>query len=438
MRRMAAYAAVLAAVLCRETRGDVLFELASEACASQVDSVFVAGSFNNWSTKAAPMMLVGTTWTARLSLLDGRHYYKFVWRDAAGETHWLTDPRNLCMADDGHGGANSIVDVEFGQPTDKRVGLEFFELRAPSRTKWANIAGDFNNWRQGQFLMPRVGSNTWQIYLAVQPPVTYKYIYDGKWEAFPGGADYTVPDGYGDANCVRRPRRGTVAPEEYWTQPVAAGDGAAALALEQLMTERLHFAKTRDLARKIAQANGPKSPLTFRAIELEGELYRRWGMPQEAAQCWKNLVALDRESTPARRVIPQLTAHYIYVEKEYGQARELALERIARSADPLEGGRAAIDLGQAFRKEKRYADALAVVDLTLDLVGKPDGSNNDKASLYSELWLLKAFALYESSQREAAREAFRRVVEYSPWPDSQPAITADRWLRGMERKDRQK
>ena len=71
-------------------------------------SVHVAGSFNEWSTSANPMVRGDDgIWVAVIELASGRYPYKFV----VNGSDWKTDPVNPVKEDDGYGGSNSIAEV---------------------------------------------------------------------------------------------------------------------------------------------------------------------------------------------------------------------------------------------------------------------------------------------------------------------------------------
>ena len=71
-------------------------------------SVHLAGTFNDWSTSAAPLTKGEEgIWTAVLDLDPGTYQYKFV----VNGTDWKPDPTNPEKADDGYGGVNSVVAV---------------------------------------------------------------------------------------------------------------------------------------------------------------------------------------------------------------------------------------------------------------------------------------------------------------------------------------
>ncbi|MFH1689244.1 MAG: alpha-amylase family glycosyl hydrolase, partial [Candidatus Eisenbacteria bacterium] len=71
------------------------------------DRVFLAGTFNGWSTDATPMSLDAGRYEITLPLPVGEYYYKFV---ADGE--WITDEKAKRFLPDGYGGRNSVVDVD--------------------------------------------------------------------------------------------------------------------------------------------------------------------------------------------------------------------------------------------------------------------------------------------------------------------------------------
>ena len=77
---------------------------------TKVNSIAIAGSFNNWSSTADPLYDRDGTgmWTIMLPLTEGRYEYKFI---IDGEK-WVFDPGNNEMVDDGFGGNNSVITVE--------------------------------------------------------------------------------------------------------------------------------------------------------------------------------------------------------------------------------------------------------------------------------------------------------------------------------------
>ncbi len=90
---------------------------------SPLQSVHVAGTFNNWDKQATPLVPDADrmVWTKRVPLGVGKHLYKFV---LDGET-WITDPRSVRNEDDGGGNVNSVLVVlplDYGQPAVRGDG----------------------------------------------------------------------------------------------------------------------------------------------------------------------------------------------------------------------------------------------------------------------------------------------------------------------------
>lgn len=74
-----------------------------------VQSVSVAGQFNNWNKDANPLQKGpdGKTWSATVRLRPGVYQYKFV---KNGE-QWIVDPQAVRNVDDGNGNTNSLLVV---------------------------------------------------------------------------------------------------------------------------------------------------------------------------------------------------------------------------------------------------------------------------------------------------------------------------------------
>jgi glycosidase len=73
----------------------------------KLNSVSVAGTFNNWNKDANPMQISsdGRTWTTSIKLGLGKHQYKFI----KNGDQWITDPKATKNEDDGGGNINSIL-----------------------------------------------------------------------------------------------------------------------------------------------------------------------------------------------------------------------------------------------------------------------------------------------------------------------------------------
>ncbi len=71
------------------------------------EHVFLAGTFNSWSTDETPMEKSGDAFELMLLLTEGEYQYKFV-----ADGNWITDEAAEAFRDDGYGGRNSVVKVD--------------------------------------------------------------------------------------------------------------------------------------------------------------------------------------------------------------------------------------------------------------------------------------------------------------------------------------
>jgi Glycogen recognition site of AMP-activated protein kinase len=73
------------------------------------EHVYLTGSFAGWSAQAIEMERdANGNWHARVKLESGRHLYKFV-----VDGNWIADPANDAVEDDGLGGSNSVLEIDF-------------------------------------------------------------------------------------------------------------------------------------------------------------------------------------------------------------------------------------------------------------------------------------------------------------------------------------
>jgi glycosidase len=87
-----------------------------------LQSVSVAGTFNNWDKGATPMHADGRHWSATVSSLAGKIQYKFV----LNGSDWILDPKNPNKFDDGNGNSNSLLTVvpdDYSQPAQLDDGV---------------------------------------------------------------------------------------------------------------------------------------------------------------------------------------------------------------------------------------------------------------------------------------------------------------------------
>jgi len=109
---------ILISSLFAQEKLPVTFSLHSK----QADSVFVAGSFNGWSSNFNPLEKKDdSTWSTTLYLDPGYYYYKLV-----VSNQWIPDPTNDRKINDGGNSYNSIIKVgEPPTPKRKKASIPF-------------------------------------------------------------------------------------------------------------------------------------------------------------------------------------------------------------------------------------------------------------------------------------------------------------------------
>lgn len=92
----------------KKDKKDTLLKVGFELEAPDAGSVYLAGIFNDWDTRAHPMKKGKKgTWKVKLSLGPGLYEYRFI---VDGE--WVTDPSCGVSVANGFGGRNSVKVVE--------------------------------------------------------------------------------------------------------------------------------------------------------------------------------------------------------------------------------------------------------------------------------------------------------------------------------------
>ncbi|WP_295664116.1 glycogen-binding domain-containing protein [uncultured Mucilaginibacter sp.] len=159
-------------------RYNYVFKLNGHAAAQRV---MVAGSFNNWNANEIVMIKQGATWQMSLYLKETVHTYRFM-----VDGKWMPDPANPKMMADGKGNINSIL----------QLGPVFsFKLPGFANARDVFVAGQFNEWRQGELRLKKDG-NAWRADVPMDPGnYGYKFIVDGKWMTDP-----TNPCQYGNGD----------------------------------------------------------------------------------------------------------------------------------------------------------------------------------------------------------------------------------------------
>ncbi len=172
-------------------------------------SVYVAGSFNNWSTTANPLKMAKPgVWETTLNLSPGSYQYKFV-----VDGNWVPDSGNPNTSDDGYGGVNSVVNVTAAAPSTgggaitaasapvKVVGGILFTYSG-AKAGSVYVAGNFNNWSTTANPMSKNANGIWSATIPLSPgSYQYKFVVDGNWVPDPTNPN-TTDDGYGGVNSV--------------------------------------------------------------------------------------------------------------------------------------------------------------------------------------------------------------------------------------------
>lgn len=149
-------------------------------------SLYLSGSFNQWSTLKTPMRRCDSGYCAVVNLAPGAHYYKYVLNGL-----WLVDPRNRLTATDHEGNTNSVYFVS---------NHRFF-LPGYADAESVGVAGTFNDWNPQLLPLEKVaGGWARNIYLA-EGTHQYKFVADGQWLIDPNNSR-TVPNEFGESNSL--------------------------------------------------------------------------------------------------------------------------------------------------------------------------------------------------------------------------------------------
>jgi len=485
MRYGFACSVIVALLIASPASSEIDLIIAASAFESTPTKVSIVGTFNAWKTEATPIRLVGTSWSALLSLPNGRHYYKLVWQDRAGQTHWMHDPVNPFIADNGEGGSNNFIDVVGGKLTERLEGLEQFEWppakerKVPatdgSRTwevlrtrvdhpeftkryqpkKGVAVAGDFNDWRLGQFPLARCRDGAWRAYIPIRRPFSYKIIVDGIWHMDPGNdppgtllllpsqaprelpakSIHRIPDGLGRFNSYREQADATSPALVTMDVSVQAGS-ARELDVVTSYIASDDYGRAVVMARKVQEANksgGDSNTLIgLQALALEAKAHKRWASLDSAAKCWAEMLAANRDTGVTREAAVELAAYYIFVSRDFEGARRVCEWALRQGVQGAEGLAIFRRYVSCTLRERRYEETLETVATALAGLPVPDGNDRMYAADYTELYLAQGICHFYLKQWEPAREAFQQVVEIHPWADSQNVQRARQWLESVE------
>ena len=140
-------------------------------------TVFLSGSFNNWSKHDLPMKKTTGGWQLPVYLEKGTHQY-----------YYIVDGK--------------IVKEPGPETNDGKVILgkpHSFLLKGFTTAGTVSLAGNFNNWKPGEILMER-SADGWKVSYVLGPGnYQYKFIVDGNWITDPANPNI-IDDGMGNLN----------------------------------------------------------------------------------------------------------------------------------------------------------------------------------------------------------------------------------------------
>ncbi len=147
-------------------------------------SVFLSGTFNNWSTMELPMEKDTAGWRVCIELPPGKHLYKYI-----VDGRWMTDPNNRKSEGMHNWSRNSVVFCY-----NHNFQLEGFE-----DARRVYVAGSFNDWRRRELRMKKTAAG-WEFPLFLREGThAYKFVVNRNWIPDPDNP-VSRPDGRGNIN----------------------------------------------------------------------------------------------------------------------------------------------------------------------------------------------------------------------------------------------
>ena len=153
---------------------------------TDVNQVYISGTFNRWSTIQMPMQRSDSGWTIRLKLKPGKYLYKYIL-----DGNWTSDPFNRLWGRDGYIEDNSVV----------YCYNYFFTLKGKTDAKAVYVTGSFNQWNRKELKMFKTRYG-WALPLYLREGThAYKFIVDGEYIPDPGNK-VVRQDGSGNYNSI--------------------------------------------------------------------------------------------------------------------------------------------------------------------------------------------------------------------------------------------
>ena len=191
-------------------------------------SVYVAGSFNGWSSTANSMTQVGTSsiYTATISIAAGVTEFKFI-----NGSSWESVP-DECAVNGGYGAGNGNGNRWVSVWSDTTLPAVLFDDCAPngmsaiqfmvdmstqtSISDTVSVAGSFQGWSPGATIMSDVvGDSVYRVmgYVNAGDTIAYKFLNGAAW-----GTDESVPGA-----CAVNNNREVIASSNMNAGPVCFG-----------------------------------------------------------------------------------------------------------------------------------------------------------------------------------------------------------------------
>ena len=442
---LATIGAALTVTLQSLAAADLVFTLPQPTSGPSYHSVWLGGTFNDWQPDSIPMALNGVDWKATVSLTDGEYEYKFRVVDVEGNDYWLNDFSNPCYAPNQFGGVNNYLQIENGVKKTATDGLEYFEYFAPE-ARFVNLAGDFNDWKQGGVDLLKRPDGMWQCWIKIDRPITYQFIVDDLWKVDPNPAILQVPSNYDTFNSFRPVVEGESEGIDWLS---LANDEAFERTTLQKSKQKKHtdlLNEAKDASRKgryaeavalirispkVAKA-AEKAHAECVALEEEAELHKKFGHPARSAKVWEKIRNTFPDTPAERHATHELAKHFLYQESDKGQARELFGEVLRKSKNSEEEVSALFDLSMCYWKEGDHTNQLALLNQALDVSKKVKRTDNEWLHLHSEILIYKGVAEFRVENHEGAYEYFHQALAVSPWPNSQVSQFAQIWIKHLE------
>lgn len=393
--------------------------------------VYLTGSFNQWSPMTIPMVYKDGKYTTTLSLAQGKYQYKFYVartdrkdsyiKDQSSLYYYIKDPTNPYMKDDGDGNINSVLLVPpvpiYKPPQDVTV----FKYYAPQATN-VNLAGDFNNWNQSQYLLAKINNGVWVAWLDLEGPITYRFIVDDTWVTDTANDVKDIPNEYdGVSNSFRWAAHSTsLDPNLDISKYGLTVDLATA---RQLMKDRKFY-----LAYPIAQKMSQDITLdpTGESWDILASIYRSYG----------DLAKSEEMNETLRTKYPNSKYYYpasmrVANHKEYGNPPDIAGAQLIYQ-NLLEG---TSDIKNSIELKLRLAETYSMqtnyskgIELLLTVVNDTSSlvtSDIEIKSKANEACLLLGILEFQSNNYAKAEEYCNMVIQQSPWPHSKNIETAN-------------